>query len=349
VLRILLTDNDEKNGELPSDVRNMIKEFISDTTEESLNLVVNISGVYFDKSKRKQFKEKVKQETAPDLEEWITKNILLGKQMSREIQLKEVTGADVKEKIYRFFENMRPTIEDIPEEVNVFEYMMSTLKEVKDIRFELSYLEKTKYFDYIVMIEDLLERIDEESNIGSTAQFIWNFINTNDAYALMQSVFHKISEYYMFLEREHQTIKKEQVSKYLEIYDGLVGHFEKLVYLLVGLVKTFRKDLTPEYDNIKKKRLFPNLMFLKSTGYNNLVSGFNRSIRNALVHENCKINLINEVVVFYDIGFEFEMSFKELQQATRELSANLLIIPNLIILTFYLALSRFKEILDKLE
>ena len=104
VLWILLSNEYEKKDELPSSIQDIIKKFISETTEQSLNLVVNISGVYLDKDKRKQFREKVKQETAPELEEYITKNILLGKELAKESQIREVNGVYAKEKIYLIFE-----------------------------------------------------------------------------------------------------------------------------------------------------------------------------------------------------------------------------------------------------
>ena len=344
-----MTDNTKKNGEFPSDIHNTIKGFISETTEKSLNLVVNISGVYLDKDKRKQFREQVKQEIAPEYEKFIMKNILLGQKIVKEIQRKKITGVYVKEIIYRFFDNMRYLSDDIPEDVNVFDYLLSALKESKGVRFNLSYLENTKYDDYVVMIENLLERIDEEGNMGSAGQHIWNFIYTNDAYALVQSAFQRMPDYYLFLEREHKAIKKEQVNKYLEIYDDLAGHFEKLVYLVVGLVKTLREDSTPDYEQIKKRRLYHNLMFLNRSGYGDLISGFDRHIRNALAHKTYKIDLVNEIVIFYDVGYEIEKKFIEFQKDTRELSANLLVLPNLFILIFYLAISRFKEAIDKLE
>ena len=345
---VLVANTDEKKDTLPSNTRTMIKEFISETTEEAINLVVNISGVYLDKKKRKQFREKVKQETAPEFEKYISKNILLGKEMVEEIQLKEVTGAYVKEKIYLILDNMRVLIDDIPEDVHVLDYMVSALKEVKDVRFELSYLENTKYLDYIMLLEDLLKQIDEEDKIGLAGQFIWNFLYTNDAYALLQSAFYKMSDQYLFLEKERQVSKKEQVNKYLEIYGELAGHFEKFVYLLVGLVKILNDKQVQEYLSVKKDRLFTNLEFLRQFGNKNLVSGFNRHLRNSVVHKNFKIDLINEVVIFYDISYKIEKSFNELQKSTRELSANLLVMPNLFIMTFYLALSQFKTLLDKL-
>jgi hypothetical protein len=346
---VTLTNSVDKNNGLSSDVRNTIRQLISDTTEQSLDLVVNISGMYLDKNRRKQFMEKVKQEIAPEYEKFIKKNILLGQEVVKEIEGKKVSGTFVKEMIYRFFENMRPLIDDMPEDVPVFDFLISALKEVKDIRFEFSYLENTEYENHIVMIENFLERLVEEAKIGSVGRFIWNFVYTNDAYALIQAAFQTLPAHYLFLERVGQGIEKAQVNKYLEIYDYLAGHFEKLVYLLVGLVKTLEKNHVSEYLSIKRNRLSNNLEYLQKSGYSALVAGFDRHVRNALAHQTYKVDLINEVVIFYDVCFELEKSFRELQKATEELSANLLIMPNLFILTFYLALSQFKMFLDKLE
>lgn len=49
-------------------------------------------------------------------------------------------------------------------------------------------------------------------------------------------------------------------------------------------------------------------------------------MRNAIAHRTFKIDLVSGSILFYDLEKKLEMSFLDLQKATRELSANLLIL-----------------------
>lgn len=201
----------------------------------------------------KQLKEKFKHDISPEIEKYIAKKIQFGKEMAKESQSKEYNGAYVKEKFYLFLDNILPNIDDMPEDVHVLDYWLSTFEEAHVIRFEFSYLKDTKYNDYIEVVENLFKRLDEQGKIVLVYQFIMDFIDTNDAYSLLQAAFQKMSDYYRFLEQGHQKIRKEQVQKYIEIYNELAGHFEKFVYLLVGLDKILKDDSVPDYEKIKEK------------------------------------------------------------------------------------------------
>jgi hypothetical protein len=100
------------------------------------------------------------------------------------------------------------------------------------------------------------------------------------------------------------------------------GHLEKMVALISALIQLLTPtDVAPTYENTRKRRLFDNIRSINESGWGVFVSGFNRSARNAIVHKTCKINLLDETVEFIDRNKTLVMTFREVQIATRELSA----------------------------
>jgi predicted protein tyrosine phosphatase len=343
-----LTQNKNQDIQLPPEWRKEMKEIFSSATEETIDLVSNIVGVYIDKKQRLKMKRHLENEMTSKFEEVIVKGIQIGKEMVSQDKTDKLSAHQFKEQFYRLTDNMRSLFEDIPEDVHVMDALFRALEVLKEFRFEFSYLKNTKYSDYIQAVEELLKQIDRESKIEFAGNFLFNFKDTNDAYALLQATFQKIPDYYKFLEQELKEIKKKDVDRYLEIYDELSGHFEKTVALLAGLGSILLTNSIPNYDNLKKRRLYANLLILKKQGYEKTTSGFNRHIRNAIVHRTFKVDLVNENVTFYDVNIEFKNSFLELQKSTRELSANLLVLPHIIISTFYTSFLQLKNLLDKI-
>jgi hypothetical protein len=331
---------------LPPEWSKELRRFVSKTSEKAFDSATNIFGVYINKKLRVRMRKRAEHELMPT----ITNAIQIAANMQEEIKSGRLEATSPKERFYFITDQMRPFFKDVPKNVHVMDACFQAGEEIKDFRFEFSYLKNTKYENYIERLGKLLDQIAKANSLNLAYNFLFkDFKDTHDAYILLQATFQKLINHYEFLEKEPRHIKKGDVDKYLEIYEEMSGHFEKCVFLIVGLVTILLTGSAPRYYDLKKRRLHQSISFLEKHKYEAIVSGFNRFIRNAIAHKSYKVDLVNESVGFLDADKEFKMSFTDLQNATRELSANLLIMVHIFVLTFCLLMLQFKDLLDKLD
>ena len=69
---------------ISKEIRRQIKSFISQTTDEALDLVVNLTGKYIDEKQRIKLKREVEREEDTKIEETISKAYRLGLQLKEE-------------------------------------------------------------------------------------------------------------------------------------------------------------------------------------------------------------------------------------------------------------------------
>lgn len=191
--------------------------------------------------------------------------------------------------------------------------------------------------------------INEKNKIGNKLWTIFDeFRYLKDAYTLIQATFQRLVNYYEFLEKDFQVIRKKEIDEYLRIYDELSGHYEKLIALVVVLLEILLTNTVPRYADVRKRRLYENMRCVEKHGWRIFTLGFNRNIRNAIAHKTCNVDLVKETVDFYDVHKTFTMTFQEVQRETRELSALVLILPHVLISIFCLAVLSIREMLDSL-
>lgn len=334
---------------LPKEIREQIKSFISRTTDETLNLVVNLTGKYVDIKKREKLKEKAKIEVGTKIEEAITEAYQMALQLKEEYQQNKLEIGSLKEKFYLLTDTFKPVLPDIPKNVHVMDYVFQVCEELEDVHFTFAYLKNTRYFQYLWSLKRLFKKLKEKNKIEGKLWAVLNeFRDSKDAYTLVQATFQRLINHYNFLEKDFSLIKMKQVDGYLRIYDELSGHYEKFIALIAVLLEILITNITPKYEDVRKRRLYENMLFVEKHGWSVFTEGFNRNIRNAIAHKNYKIDLIKERIDFYDFKKALTLTFKEVQKETRELSALLLILPHVFILIFCLAVLSIREMLGSL-
>jgi len=335
---------------LPREIRKQLKSFISKTTDEALDLVVNLTGKYIDEKKRKRLKKEVEFEEGVKIEEAMAKAYRIGLELKEEYQQKKLETCSVKEKFYLVTDTVfKSIVPDIPKNVHAMDYLCQVCEELlRDFRFDWRYLKNTKYTAYLQSLEKLTGELKKDHKISKSWEIINEFKDSKDFYPLLQATLQRVIKYYEFLAQDFSKIEKKQLDKYLEIYEELSGHYEKFISLIATLVQLSQTNASHKYETARKRRLYQNILYIEKSGWKIFVSGFNRNIRNAIVHKTCKVDILKETVEFIDRNKTITLTFREVQKETRELSALLLILPHVFISIFCLAVLSIREMLDSL-
>lgn len=337
-------------SDIPKEIRKQLKSFISQSTDEALDLVVNLTGKYIDKKQRIKVKRDFESGEGARIEETITKAYRLGLQLKEESEQKKLETASLKEKFYfvtdAIFKSAMP---EIPKNVHAMDYLFQICEELlRDFRFNWGYLKNTKYAEYQQGLEKLMGKLTKEHKIGESWEVLNEFKNSEDFYLLLQATLQRVIKHYEFLRRNFPKIAKKQVDKYLEVYEELSGHYEKFVSLIAALIRLLRMNADYRYEAARKKGANRNIRFIENSGWEIFVSGYNGNIRNAIAHKTCKVDIIKETVKFIDRDRAFTLTFNEVQKETRELSALLLILPHVLMSIFCLAILSIRDMLENL-
>ena len=335
---------------IPKEIRKRLKSFISQTTDEALDLVVNLTGKYIDDKQRIKLKREFEREEGAKIEETITKAYRFGLQLKEEYEQKKLETGSLKEKFYLVTDTVfKSSMPEIPKNVHAMDYLFQVCEELlRDFRFNWRYLKDTKYTEYQQGLEKLMGELKKEHKIGKSWEVLNEFKNAEDFYLLLQATLQRVIKHYEFLRRNFPKIAKKQVDKYLEVYDELSGHYEKFISLIAALIRLSKINVDYRYETARKKGSSQNIRFIGKSNWKIFVSGYNRNIRNAIAHKTCKVDIIKETVEFIDRDKTATLTFKEVQKETRELSALLLILPHVFISIFCLSVLSIKEMLNSL-
>lgn len=332
-------------SKLPVEIRKQLKRFVSETTDVTLDLVVNLSGKYLSEVRRAKLKEEVEREVGQEIEEGMANAYQIMLKLAKKYQLKELERDSLKEQFYSITDAvLKPLLPDIPKNVHAMDYFFEIMDDLhRDFRFITTYLVDTKYFEYLRVLEELIADLKKKNKLGRAFDILKEFKNSNDAYILVQVTLQKLIKDYEYLQCEISVIKKKHMDKYLEIYEELSGVYEKLVSLIRTLIHLLNDHHPPRYETVRKKGLNFNIQYIKKTGWGKFSYGFNRNMRNSIVHKTYKVDILKEKIEFIDRTKTITLTFQEIQKKTRELSALILLFPHVFISIFCAGIASFKE------
>lgn len=336
---------------LPEEFRKQLKSHLSKITDESIDMVVNLTGKYIDKKKREMLKKKAQVEIGTQIEETITKAYRMGLRLREEYSKGKLAKASsLKEKFYvmtdAVFQSIFP---EIPVNVHAMDYLFQICDELlKSFRFDCPYLRGTNYAEYLQGLEELMNKLKKEQKISESWQVVNEFKNSRDFFPLVQATLQRIIKHYEFLEKDFSEIRKRQIDRYLEIYEELSGHYEKLISLLVALVQLSLKKADHSYEAARKRGLSQNVRCVERSGWGIFTSGYNRKIRNAIAHKTWRLDILKQKVDFIDRNVTVTLTFQDVQKETRELASLLLVLPHMLVSIFCLAVLSIRGMLNSL-
>jgi hypothetical protein len=337
-------------SELPREIREQLGSYISETTDDALDLIANLTGKYIDEQRREKLRKKAKLEIEHKILEAITKAYQMGLELTRDYQQKKLEGEVIKQKFYTMTDAIFRSVEtDIPRDVHAMDYIFRAFEDLhRDFRFTLPYLGDTRYDEYLSELNEFIAELKKKDRLGKAFD-IWNeFKSSKDAYIIVQVALQKLIKHYDFLQRDFLVIKKKQIDRYLEIYDELSGVYEKLVSLIRALVYLLINARGTKYETVRRKELSKNIKYIEKTRWRLFVYGYDRNIRNAIAHKTCKVDIVKERIDFIDRERATTKTFTEVQKQTRELSALLLVLPHLLIALYVSSVLRLRDMLESI-
>lgn len=249
---------------LPAEIRKQVKSYISKTTDEALNLLVNLTGRYINEMKREKLKKEVELEVGAKIEQAIAKAYQIGLQLREEHQLKKLDTGSLREKFYFMTDAVfKSAMPEIPKNVHAMDYFFQVCEELPRVSFNWCYLKDTKYSAYLQGLEKLMGELKKEKKISESWEVLNEFGNSKDFYLLLQATLQRVIKHYEFLRRNFSKIEKRQIDKYLEIYEELSGHYEKFVSLIVALIRLLRMKADYKYETARKKTYIEMFVLLR--------------------------------------------------------------------------------------
>jgi len=255
-------------SDIPKEIRKQLKSFISQTTDEALDLVVNLTGKYIDDKQRIKLKREFEREEGAKIEETITEAYRLGLQFKEEYEQKKLETGSLKEKFYLVTDTVfKSSMPEIPKNVHAMDYLFQVCEELlRDFRFNWRYLKGTRYTAYQQGLEKLMGELVKEHKLGKSWEILNEFKNSEDFYLLLQATLQRVIKHYEFLRRNFPRIAKKQVDKYLEVYEELSGHNEKFISLIAALIRLSRMNAGYKYEAARKKGTNRNIRFIEKSG-----------------------------------------------------------------------------------
>lgn len=333
---------------LPEQIRKELRGFISKKTDETIDLVSNLVGREISEEKRIKVKREFELKEAPKIEDMILKSYQIGLQLQEECQQGKFETRSVKERFYLVTDVfLRRSIPMIPTNVHALDYLFKTLEDfLSNFRFSWNYLKDTRYSEYLETLQKLMNELKRENKISKAGEISWEFRNSKDFYLLLQATLQKLIKYYQFLEGDTGQIEKKQIDKYLEVYEELAGHYEKLAALMTALIQLLETNTDSKYEIARRRNVSQNMLYIEKSRWRIFIVGFKRNIRNAIAHKTVNIDIVKRRVEFVDRSKTVTLTFKEVQEQVRELGSLLLVLPHVFISIFCFMFLSIKEILD---
>jgi len=168
---------------LSDEMREKIKSLISETTDESFDLVINLSGKYLSKKKISEIKRKAELELGQEIEKAIAKAYQIGINLQNQYQNKEPEPEKLKENFYSITDSIFKSLySDIPDNEHALDYFFQNVEELhNEFRFDMPYLYTTKYRQYLNALEELTVELAKEKKLGEVFSILSEFRNSNDS------------------------------------------------------------------------------------------------------------------------------------------------------------------------
>ncbi len=280
-----------------------------------------------------QFSEKDIKEMREQLPEKLTKGLQIAKQIES-IQIEPISEKEKILRSYSLINELFHLTNMVPSEQDWLDFVIDELEPVLTIPTDLSYLQNTKYLEYISAMNKLGLKLCQKGKYPVVKSFFSDISITDDEYIILQGFFNCTINHYSNLQKgqhyisklcallfstHRQTVRKSQINKYIEIYFDLAGHYEKYLRVLVGLLEISENKM-PDYFNIRNRGLSNNH---KSVGKKCkiLTEDFDVHIRNSIAHKSFKLDLDNESVEFIDKQDKIQISYSHFSNKFKDLSA----------------------------
>jgi hypothetical protein len=180
-------------ADIPREIRSQIRSLVSKTSNETIDLVVNLTGKYIGIEKRKELKKKAKIGVGAEIEKAITETYQTAIRIEEEFRKGKLKTVSPREKFYSLTDAyFKPFMPEIPKNVHVMDDFFQVCEELKNFRFNWHYLRDTEYKKYLQGLEMLLGELRKTHKMGKAWGALNEFLHSKDFYPLLQATLQRV-------------------------------------------------------------------------------------------------------------------------------------------------------------
>jgi hypothetical protein len=188
-------------------------------------------------------------------------------------------------------------VTEIPKESDAINYEIKTLAINLDLPSHLPFLKKTKFGQYQLEIDNLLDQIYGMDKRGELLKLLRDVSKSEDIFASGQFFSRRMPLYLKFICKERTHFRAAAVEKYLEIYREFSGVYEKNLCVVKCLLHIKKQDAKPNYAEIRQQK-FTNTLNYVGGRIPSLRIPYDKDIRDAITHRSYYIDPADKSIVY---------------------------------------------------
>lgn len=212
-------------------------------------------------------------------------------------------------------------IPDAPKDEGFYDFYIRLKESMFRVPDQPRFFRKTSHAKYIATLSSLCELVVKTGSVDTARNFI-SGIREKSGIVTAQFWLGRYPKYLEVLEKPPSRLSKKNLNELIHLCLELSGIIESELKIFTGLIK-ISKNQKADTERIRNTSLSGLVTQIKNSynEYSVITSKFNIMTRNAIAHESYFIRYSQKMVEFDDRKKSVTLSYKDLLNYTRELSA----------------------------
>ena len=186
---------------------------------------------------------------------------------------------------------------EIPKEGDAIDYEIENLASYLDLPSQVPRLKNTKFGQYQLDIDNLLDRLYGMGKRGEVLKLLQEVSKSEDMFAAGQIFSRKMPNYLKFISKDRKRFSVVAIEKYLEIYREFSGIYEKNLCVVKCLLHIKKQDAKPNYAEVRQQKFINTLNYVGGQ-IPSLRIPYDKDIRDAIAHKSCYIDPSDKSIVY---------------------------------------------------
>lgn len=218
------------------------------------------------------------------------------------IGYKQSTGINPKRMIKTDLDNLVHRLDvDIFENESAIEWgIRSSQSMIDEFSYLFPYLLQTDFNDYIEEIRTLLESVINRTKHSEVMKLLREFRKHPDLVVIGQFATNEMVEYYKHLRDSSPPNTRNEIIKYIDIYQKFCGIYEKDMILCYCLLQLRERGVRPTYEEAhSESRNFQDRNNYVKRRINSFGMVYDPDLRNAVAHNDIETDSNKQMVTIY--------------------------------------------------